>query len=91
MTYTITVAPSTHAGKVTATSSDGVSCTTTTPLLDGARYWLELGAASSATIVTIWSSGPGHWSLRSTIGTASALAVGSNKSGTPIFVPHAVQ
>jgi len=42
----------------------------------GARYWQALGAPSTATIVTIWSSGPGHWSLRSTVGFAASLTVG---------------
>ena len=55
MTYTINIAPA-HAGMVTATSSDGRSFTTTSPLLDGARYWQQLGAPSSAGIVTVWSS-----------------------------------
>src|SRR5262249_23362304 len=50
-TYTIIVAPSTHPGKVTAHSSDGHSLTTSTPLLDGARYWQALGAPSTAAIV----------------------------------------
>ena len=54
-------------------------------LLDGARYWQGLGAPSTASILTIWSSGPGHWALRSTIGYAAKLAVSTNKSGTPIF------
>ena len=38
-TYTISIEPA-HAGMVTATSSDGGSFTTTSPLLEGARYWL---------------------------------------------------
>jgi len=71
MTYTISLAPSTHPGKITATSSDGHTFTTSMCLLDSARYCQALGAPSSATIVTIWSSGPGHWSLRSTIGYAA--------------------
>jgi hypothetical protein len=41
----------------------------------GARYWQAFGAPSTATIITIWSSGPGHWSLRSTIGYAAKLTV----------------
>jgi len=45
------------------------------PLLEGARYWQTLGAPSTASIVTIWSSGPGHWALRSTIGQAARLTV----------------
>jgi|SoiMethySBSTD1v2_1073268.scaffolds.fasta_scaffold1841669_1 hypothetical protein len=90
MTYTISITPG-HAGKVTATSSDGQGRTTSIPLLDGARYWQSLGAPSTATIVTVWSSGPGHWALRSTIGPAAKLAVSANRSGTPIFVPHKVQ
>ena len=74
-TYTIAVEPSRSPGKVTATSSDGHSFTTAMPLLDGARHWQALGEPSSATIVTIWSSGPGHWALRSTIGHAAKLTV----------------
>src|SRR5262249_30100550 len=72
-TYPIPVAPSTHPGKVTAHSSDGHSLTTSTPLLDGARYWQAPGAPSTAAIVTIWSSGPGHWALRATIRYAASL------------------
>jgi hypothetical protein len=44
-------------------------------LLDGARYWQARGAPSSATILTIWSSGPVHWARRSTIGNAAKLTV----------------
>jgi hypothetical protein len=73
--FTINIEPSRSPGKVTATSSDGHTLTTSTPLLNGARYWLDRGAPSTATIVTIWSSGPGHWSLRSTIGHAASLSV----------------
>jgi hypothetical protein len=75
MSYTIAVEPSRNPGKVTATSSDGHTTTTSTPLLDGARYWQQLGAPSSATIVTIWSSGPGRWALRSTVGYAALFCV----------------
>jgi hypothetical protein len=85
MTYAIAVEPSQTPGKVTATSSDGHSLTTSTPLFSGARYWQQLGAPSTAAIVTVWSSGPGHWSLRSTIGSAAKLAVSTNKWGTPIL------
>jgi hypothetical protein len=74
-TYTITVAPGTRPGKVTAHSSDGPSLTTSTPLLDGARYWQALGAPLTAAIVTTWSSGLGHWALRSTIRYAASLTV----------------
>jgi hypothetical protein len=44
-------------------------------LFAGARYWQARGAPSTATIVTVWSSGPGHWALRSTIGQAASLIV----------------
>src|SRR5262249_60881094 len=74
-TYPITVAPSTHPGKVTAPPPNGHSLTTSTPLLDGARYWQALGAPSTAAIVTTWSSGPGHWAQRSTIRYAASLTV----------------
>ena len=66
---------SVRPGKVTAHFSDGHSLTTSTPLLDGARYWQALGAPSTAAIVTTWSSGPGHWALRSTIRYAASLTV----------------
>jgi hypothetical protein len=91
MTFTISLTPSAHPGKVTATSSDGHRFTAYEPLLNGARYWQALGAPSSATIITVWSSGPGHWSLRSTIGHAAKLNVGQNRFGTPVFVPYKVQ
>ena len=86
VTYTISIAPSTHPGKVTATSSDGHVFTASEPLFTGARYWQAHGAPSSASILTIWSSGPGHRALRSTIGYAAKLAVGQNRFGTPVFV-----
>jgi hypothetical protein len=75
MTYTINIEPSRSPGKVTGTSSDEHRFTASEPLLNGARYWQALGAPSSATIIAVWSSGPGHWSLRSTIGHAAKLAV----------------
>jgi len=87
-TYTMKVEPSRTPGKVTAHSSDAHAFTTSMPLLDGARYWQGVGPPSTASICTIWSSGTGYWSLRSTIGTAAGLAVSTNRSGTPIFVPH---
>jgi hypothetical protein len=62
--------------------------TTSMCILDGGRYCKPRGAPSSASIVTVWSSGPGHWALRSTIGHAAKLAVGQNHSGTPIFMPY---
>jgi hypothetical protein len=40
--------------------------------------WLDRGAPSSATIVTVWSSGPGDWALRATIGYAAKLTVKGN-------------
>jgi hypothetical protein len=75
MTYTITVKPSPTPGKVTATSSNGHSLTTTTPLLDSARYWLTNGANPASTITTTWSSGPSHYALRSTISHAASFTV----------------
>src|SRR5262249_29142862 len=36
---------------------DGHTFTTSMCILDGARYWQGLVAPSSATIVTVWSSG----------------------------------
>ena len=66
MTYTISIAPSTHPGKITAHSSDGCTFNAPQPLFTGARYWLNHGADPAAGILTIWSSGPGHWALRST-------------------------
>jgi hypothetical protein len=55
-------------GQVTATFSDGHRFVTTTPLLDEARYWLKNGANPDTLVVTVWSSGSSHWSLRSTVG-----------------------
>ena len=75
MTYTIAVRPSRKPGKFIGTSSDRHSCTTSEPLFAGARYWLDHGADPADSIVTVWSSGPGHWALRSTIGHASKLMV----------------
>jgi hypothetical protein len=72
-------------GQVIATSSDGHSFLTTTPLLDGARYWLEKDANAATSIVTVWSSGSSHWSLRSTLGQAAKLTVESHKLGKPVF------
>jgi hypothetical protein len=81
---TITIAPA-DKGQVTATSSDGHGFLTTTPLLDGARHWLEKGANPANTIITVRSSGSSHWSLRSTIGEAAKLSVKSDKLGKPVF------
>jgi hypothetical protein len=86
MTYTIAVKPSKTPGKVTATSSDNYSFTTTTPLLESARYWLSQGANPAATITTVWSSGPGHYALRSTISQAAKLTV---REDGPRFVKWA--
>jgi hypothetical protein len=85
MLYTIAVKPSNTPGKVTAASSNGHTLTATTPLLDCARYWLNQGADPAATITTIWSSGPGHWSLHSTISQAAKLTVEEGQRGTPRF------
>jgi len=85
MSYTISLAPSTHPGKVTATSSDGYIFTASEPLFADARYWQAVGAPSTATITTIWSSGPGHWALRSTIGHAAKLMVREGKRDTSQF------
>jgi hypothetical protein len=83
---TITIAPA-DKGQVTATSSDGdgYSFLSTTPLCDGARYWLEQGMSPDTSIVAVWSSGSSHWSLRSTIGEAAKLTVKSDKLGKPVF------
>jgi hypothetical protein len=81
---TISVGPAIK-GQVTAASTDGHSFLTTTPLLDGARYWQEKGVNPATSIVTIWSSSPGRWTLRSTIGQAATLTVKSDKLGKPIF------
>jgi hypothetical protein len=83
MSYTIAVTPSPTAGKVTAISSDGHILTTSTPLLDSARYWQALGADPTAVITTIWSTGTAPWSLRSTIGHAAKLTVMGER-----FVPY---
>ena len=72
---TIAIAPSPAAGKITATASDSHTFTTTTPLLDGARYWLSNGADPAAAITTVWSSGSQAWATRSTIGAAAELTV----------------
>jgi hypothetical protein len=72
-------------GQVTANSSDGHSFLTTTPLLDGARYWLKNGANPDALVVTVWSSGSSHWSLRSTVGAAAKFTVEPNTLGKPVF------
>ena len=74
MPYTITLKPA-GKGQVTATSTDGQTLLTTTPLCDFARYWLTKGADPADPIVTLWSSGTGDWSLRSTISTAAKLTV----------------
>jgi hypothetical protein len=80
--YIISLAPSTHPGKVSACSSNGHTFTASEQLFTGARYWLDQGA-SSATITTIWSSGPA--SLRSTIGHAAKLTVREGQRDSPYF------
>jgi hypothetical protein len=42
-------------------------------------------AHPDTSIVTVWSSGSSHWSLRSNIGQAAKLTVKSDKLGKPIF------
>src|SRR5262245_41631845 len=73
-----------RAARRRITSSDGHSFFATTPLIDGARYYLEKGVSPEASIVTICSS---HWTLRPTIGQAAKLTVKSDKLGKPIFRP----
>jgi hypothetical protein len=85
MNYTISIEPSSKAGQITAGSSDGNTFTTITPLLEGARYWLNSGADPAASITTVWSSGSTAWSLRSTIGHAVKLTVEANELGKPVF------
>jgi hypothetical protein len=85
MTYTIAVKPSPTPGKVTATSSDGHSFTTATPLLDGARYWQSLGADPAATILTTWSTGAAPFCLYSTIGHAASKTVHEGQHQPPHF------
>jgi hypothetical protein len=80
----INIAPAIK-GQVTATSSDGHRFLTTTPLIDGARYWLKNGANPDALVVTVWSSGSSHWSLRSTVGAAAKFTVEPNTLGRPMF------
>jgi hypothetical protein len=82
---TISIAPAIK-GQVTASSSDGHSFVSTTPLCDGARYWLEKGICPNTTIMVVWSSGnSSHWSVRSTIGQAAKLTVEPNTLGKPVF------
>jgi hypothetical protein len=80
----IAIAPA-GKGQVTAASTDGHTFLTTQPLLDGARYWLDRGASPDTSIITVWSSGSSHWSLRSTIGQAAKLTVKSHKLGKSVF------
>ena len=75
--------PSPAAGKITATASDSHTFTTTTPLLDGARYWLNNDANPTTTIATVWSSGSSAWALRSTIGAAAKLTVMGDRFQKP--------
>ena len=84
VTYTIKIEPA-RAGMVIATSSDGHSFATSTPLLAGARYWLTRGADPFAGILAIWSTSPDRWSLRSRIGTAARLRVEENDHSGPRF------
>jgi hypothetical protein len=81
MTYTISIEPSSKAGQITATSSDGHTFTTSTPLLEGARYWLSMGANPADPITPAWSSGSTHWSLRSTVRHAAKLTVDDGDRG----------
>ena len=87
MTYTISIAP---AGKrqVTATSSEGHSFLTTTPLCDGSRYWLNKGTDPATPVVTVWSSGSTEWAMRAPIGAAAKLTVEPNTLGKPVFRPY---
>jgi hypothetical protein len=84
-TYTVRVAPSSYAGLVTATTSDGGNFRSRQPLLDGARYWMRTSADPAATMITAWSSGNGDWVLRATLGHAAKLTVRDNCRGTSTF------
>ena len=88
LNYTVLISPSSHAGLVNATTSDGGNFRSRQPLLDGARYWMRTGADPAATIVTAWSSGNGDWALRATIGHAARLTVRDNSRGTPTFLHY---
>jgi hypothetical protein len=72
MTYTIAIAPSLR-GQLTATTSDGHTLATTTPLLTGARYWQQLGAPSSATITAILGAALNHRPRRQAHGDGRLL------------------
>jgi hypothetical protein len=85
MSYPIPSGRPAERGQITATSSVGHSFLSTTPLLDGARYWLEQGRSPDTSIIAVWSSGGNHWSLRSTLGQAAKLTVKSDKPGKPVF------
>jgi len=87
MPYTIAVKSSKTPTKVTATSTNGHTLATSTPLLDSARYWLANGANPSEIITTSWSSGATPYSLRSTIAVAAKLRVVPSSVGRPIFKP----
>src|SRR4051812_9462670 len=84
-TYTVLVAPSSYAGLVTATTSEGGNFRSRQPLLDSARYWMRTGANPAANITTAWSSGNGEWVLRATLGHAAKLTVKDSRRGTPTF------
>jgi hypothetical protein len=81
---TISIAPAIK-GQVTPASTDGHSFLTTTPLLHGACYWLEKNISPDTSLITVWSTGSSHWSLRSTIGQAAKLTVEPNTLGKPVF------
>jgi hypothetical protein len=82
--FAIALKPHTK-GQVAATSSDGHTFLTTTPLLSGARYWLKQGINPETTIITVWSSGSTEWTLRSTIGAAAKLTVQDSQREGPRF------
>jgi len=43
------------------------------------------GANPDTLVVTVWSSGSSHWSLRSTVGAAAKFTVEPNTLGRPMF------
>jgi hypothetical protein len=62
---------------------------TRTPLLDGAR---AIQSTSNSTYALIMRhAGSSADALRTTVGYAASLTVGSDHSGMPVFLPHKVQ
>jgi len=85
------IALSSVPGQFSATSSEGtiIVAKSRMPLLDAARA-IQTSANSTYELV-MCHAGSSVDALRTTVGYAASLTVGSDHSGMPVFLPYKVQ